>query len=171
MTLLKIILIICILEVSTKIGFILSSKFNKRLQEYLIIEDILIYIEGRIKYSQENLINIFKDLSIQYKNSNFGRLFSNINDDLISNNSTLYEAFSNNIEKNKNMFSCNLDILLQLAKNLGNSDVENQIKNISLLKDRIKVLIKNSKVIKEKNEKLYRNLGIICGLTIAIILI
>lgn len=170
MIFLKIILIICILEISTKIGFILSSKFNKRLKEYLIIEDILIYIESKIKYSQENLMDIFKQLSIEYKDNNFGKLFMNINHDLVSNNYTLYEAFSNNIEKSKNMFSCDLDILLQLAKNLGNSDVEDQIKNISLLKDRIKILIKNSKIIKEKNEKLYRNLGIICGLTIAIIL-
>lgn len=171
MAFLKVILIVFILEVSTKIGFILSSKFNKRLKEYLIIEDILIYIEGKIKYSQDNLIEIFRELSIQYKNSNFGILFESINKDLVSNNYTIYETFLNNIEKYKNMFSCDLDILIQLSKNLGNSDVEDQIKNLSLLKDRIKVLIKDAKSVKDKNEKLYRNLGIICGLTIAIILI
>lgn len=171
MTFLKVILIVCILEACTKIGFILSSKFNKRLKEYLIIEDILTYIESKIKYSQDNLIDIFKDLTNQYKNSNFGALFDNINNDLISNNYTIYEAFYNNIEKYKNMFSCNLDILIQLSKNLGNSNVEDQIKNLSLLKERIKVVIKDAKNIKEKNERLYRNLGIICGLTIAIILI
>ncbi len=61
--------------------------------------------------------------------------------------------------------------LSNLGKLLGKTNVEGQISEIELLEKSIDEQIILAEEEKRKNEKLYRSLGIIIGLTIVIILI
>ncbi len=171
MYILKIVVCICILEISTYIGIVLGRQLKNRTKEYVTLQSICIYIESRIKYSGDNLIDIFEDIARQNKDNNFGKLFLDITCQMKKNIYTLNECISRGISNNQYRFSCNFDILLELSNSLGKSDVENQIKAINLAKDRISVKIDESRVFENKNMKLYRNLGVICGMMLVIVLI
>jgi len=53
---------------------------------------------------------------------------------------------------------------------LGSSDVEGQIKNIRLTINQLKLQEQKAEELRAKNEAMYRNLGILGGLAIIIIL-
>lgn len=70
-----------------------------------------------------------------------------------------------------NMKKEDLIILENLEKLLGKTNIEGQLSEIELME---KFIIDQSKIAEDeqkKNEKMYRSLGIIAGLAIAIILI
>lgn len=167
----KIIICICILEISTYIGIILGRQLKNRTNEYTQLQSICTYIEGRIKYSQDNLINIFEDVYRQNEKNNFGKLFFDITSEMQKNIYTLSECINRGINNNRYRFSCEFDIFLELSNCLGKSNVENQIKAITLAKERIVDKIQESKLVESKNIKLYRNLGVICGIMLVIVLI
>ena len=171
MYILKFIICICILEITTYIGIILGNQLKNRTKEYMQLQTICTYIEGRIKYSQDNLIDIFTDVYKENDKNNFGILFHDITNEMKKNIYSLSDCISRGISKNQYMFSCDFNILHQLANNLGKTNVENQIKAIELAKERIVEKISESKEVELKNTKLYRNLGVICGIMLVIVLI
>ena len=63
------------------------------------------------------------------------------------------------------------DILKKLGKLLGQTDVEGQISEIEVVTKFLDTQLSNAEEERNKNEKMYRTLGIVSGLTIAIILI
>lgn len=171
MYILKIVICICILEITTYIGIMLGNQLKNRTKEYMQLQTICTYIEGRIKYSQDNLIDIFTDVYKENEKNNFGILFHDITNEMKKNIYSLNDCISRGISKNQYRFSCDFNILEQLANNLGKTNVENQVKSIMLAKERIVQKICESKEIETKNMKLYRNLGIICGIMLVIVLI
>ena len=60
--------------------------------------------------------------------------------------------------------------LNNLSKLLGRTDLEGQINQIEMTSDFLEEQIKKAEKEKEKNEKMYRTLGVILGMTIVIIL-
>lgn len=167
----KLIVCICILEISTYIGITLGKQLKNRTKEYVTLQSICTYIESRIKYSQDNLIDIFDDVHEQNKNNNFGFLFEDITNQMKKNIYSLSECISRGISNNQYRFCCDFNVLQELSNSLGKSNVENQVKAIELAKTRIKESLDESKEIENKNSKLYRNLGVICGIMLVIVLI
>ena len=70
-----------------------------------------------------------------------------------------------------NMTKEDLKVLENFEKLLGKTSIEGQLSEIELLEKFIDKQIENAEEERKKNEKLYRNLGVIAGLAIAIILI
>lgn len=167
----KILVCIGILEICTYIGIIMSRQLKNKTKEYENLLSICIYIESRIKYSEDNLIYIFEDVCKQNNDNSFGKLFLDISNEMKKNIYTLNECISRGINNNRYRFSCDFDVLLELTNSLGKSNVENQIKAIGLAKSRIDVHIKECREYENKNIKLYRNLGVICGVMLVIVLI
>ncbi len=64
-----------------------------------------------------------------------------------------------------------INVLKTLEKLLGKTNVEGQLSEIELLKNSIDTQIQKAEEERYKNERLYKNLGIIVGLAIVIILI
>ena len=58
-----------------------------------------------------------------------------------------------------------------LSKLLGMTDVEGQISQIDITENFLNNQIQNAEMERQKNEKLYKKLGITIGATIVIILI
>ncbi|MCI8309732.1 MAG: hypothetical protein HFJ45_06055 [Clostridia bacterium] len=63
------------------------------------------------------------------------------------------------------------EVLSMLGKMLGKTDKFGQIQEIDIVSKFLDKQIENSEEEKRKNEKLYKTLGIVCGLTLAIILV
>lgn len=64
-----------------------------------------------------------------------------------------------------------INVLKTLEKLLGKTNVDGQLSEIELLKTSVDSQIQKAEDERLKNEKLYKNLGIIVGLAIVIILI
>lgn len=171
MYILKIILCLGILEISTYIGMVFSKKLDKTMQEYVELQNILIYIKTSIQYLNQDILQIFEEIYIKYKHQNWGILFKNILDEINMNSLSLNQAILSSTNKYKFMFCSDLDILEKIGDNLGKTDVSDQINNISLYEERLKEKISKAKDEKNKKEKMYRSLGIICGIMLVIVLI
>lgn len=82
------------------------------------------------------------------------------------------EAWRYSIENSKtNMKEEDLKVLINLEKLLGKTDINGQLSELKLIDTFISKQIEDAKEEQKKNEKLYKSLGIIAGLVIAIILI
>ena len=64
-----------------------------------------------------------------------------------------------------------IDIIRNLGRLLGKTDIEGQISEIKLVNNFLDIQIKDAEEEKNKNEKMYRTLGIVAGMTITILLI
>ena len=62
------------------------------------------------------------------------------------------------------------EIILMLGKLLGKTDKNGQISEIDLVSKFLDKQINDSEEDKQKNEKLYKTLGVVCGLVIAIVM-
>ena len=63
------------------------------------------------------------------------------------------------------------EVLKMLGKMLGKTDKAGQINEIDIVSKFLDKQIEDSEEDKRKNEKLYKTLGIVCGLTLAIVLV
>lgn len=63
------------------------------------------------------------------------------------------------------------EVLKMLGKMLGKTDKLGQINEINIVSRFLDKQIEDSEEEKKKNEKLYKTLGVVCGLTLAIVLV
>ena len=82
------------------------------------------------------------------------------------------EAWANALTDIKsNLLEEDIIILKNLGRLLGQTDIEGQISEIEVVIQFLNTQLENARQERIKNEKMYRTLGIVSGLTIAIILI
>lgn len=82
------------------------------------------------------------------------------------------EAWNEGIETvNSNMTLEDKSTLKNLGKLLGKTDLEGQISEIRLVTDLLNTQIELAEIDRRKNEKMYKTLGGIIGLTLVIIFV
>lgn len=70
-----------------------------------------------------------------------------------------------------NMKEDDIGIIKNLGRLLGKTDIEGQLNEIKLVNNFLDTQIRTAEDEKNKNEKMYRTLGIVAGMTITILLI
>ncbi len=169
MIIIKLILLIAILGISIFLGLAFANKYKGRVIDLKNIRNSLNILETKIKYTYDPLPRIFETLSNSFGNG-IGEIFKTAKDEM--KNLSAGEAWKIAIDNsNTNMNAEDLSILKNFDKLLGKTNVEGQLSEIELLKRYIDTQIKKAEEAQKKNEKLYKDLGIIVGLTIVIILI
>ena len=102
-------------------------------------------------------------------------VFKEISDHLKANkNGDLFQSFHSVVgilRNSLNLKDEDIELFLSLGRVLGSSDRKDQEKNFNFVFKQISVLQKEAKIEKDKNEKIYKNLGILSGITILIILL
>ncbi|SCY98565.1 sporulation protein [Alkaliphilus peptidifermentans] len=68
------------------------------------------------------------------------------------------------------LFDEDLELLKQLGNNLGTTDIDNQVKHIRLIMEEVRRNYQEAIIAENKNVKLYKQLGLLAGFAIAIIL-
>ena len=160
--------LVIVFVISTVLGITISNKYKERTKDLKTIRNILNILETKIKYTYEPLPSIFNDISNEYPEK-VGEIFK-ISKEKMKDFSA-GEAWHLAIENsNTSMNKEDLSALKNLEKLLGKTNVEGQLSEIELMKNVIDTQIKKSEEEQSKNEKLYKNLGIIVGLAIVIIL-
>ena len=70
-----------------------------------------------------------------------------------------------------NLNNDDIEIIKELGISLGQTDLEGQLKNIRLVQTALKSQLDNAREEKNRNFKLYRNMGVLCGLILIIIIL
>ncbi|TYQ13363.1 UNVERIFIED_CONTAM: stage III sporulation protein AB [Acetivibrio alkalicellulosi] len=157
----------------TLLGYIHSKKCSKRPGQLRVLQGMLQIFENEICFLSNKLIDAF--LKINRGSDNEVSLFFESTVDNLKNNSgfSASEAWSKSVRDNIKYTSLNKEdeeIIVSFGKMLGNSDLEGQIKNIRLTLNQLKIQEQKAEEFRKKNETMYRNLGILGGLAIIIIL-
>ena len=164
----KIIIYAFIFLTSSAIGIIVSKKYEQRVAELKEIKNALNMFKTKIKFTYEPIPEIFEEIS-ETMNTRTGKVFrmASCNMKLLTAGDAWNMAIDSNIleinEEDKR-------VLKDLSRLLGQTDIEGQINQIELTSLFLDGQIKKAEEDKEKNQKMYRILGMIIGLSIVIIL-
>lgn len=151
------------------IGILVSKKYSGRVKELKDMKNALNMLETKIKYTYEALPEIFEEISKQITGE-IGQIFRNSAKKMQVKSAG--DAWNESIDfANTNMDIEDKAILKTLGKLLGKTDAEGQISEIKLVSNFLDTQIKVAEQERNKNEKMYKTLGGIVGLTIVIILI
>ena len=170
----KIILLFLVLAASTAIGFFIANRYSVRVRE---LEDLAIALEifeTKISYTYDNLIDTFTYISENLKTKVYRIFFITAEHLRESKNMSAGDVFRNVVDDEKIFLELNekdTEILKGLSVSLGQTDLENQIKNIRLTLQMINTQLKEAYEEKGKNFKMYRNMGVLTGLVLIILLI
>ncbi len=165
----KIFLLILIITVSNYMGILFSKKYANREKEIKQMKTALNMFATKIKYTYEPIPSLFMEIANKI-GGNIGNIFSQsatrMKEELAG------EAWENALEEvSNNLSKEDITVLKNLGKLLGETDVEGQINQIEVVNQFLNSQLENANEERRKNEKMYRTLGIVTGLTIAIILI
>lgn len=169
MLIIKLIILLSVFVSCLLIGILMAKKYTNRLQELREMKNALNMFETKIKFTYESLPEIFKEISRQC-NKNIGDIFKKACEDM--KDKSAGEAWNESIDTvNSNMNIEDKTILKSLGKLLGKTDIEGQISEIKLVSRFLDTQIELAEKEKEKNEKMYKTLGGVVGLTLVIIFI
>ncbi len=174
MIILKLLCLSLILCICTIIGNYYGKKYALRYENLVSLEQSIKILETEIVYGATPLPDA---LSNVYKKGNprVSYIFELIKEDLISNKRNfVYESFlllENELKNRLNLKDEDVEIFFSLGRVLASSDRTDQSRIFKLTLNQIAAQIEDAKIDKNQNEKLYRNLGVITGLGIIILLI
>lgn len=174
MVLLKLISTLFIFLTSSTIGYLYGKTFSSRFENLIYLEQCIKILETEIVYAvtplPEALSNVFnkgkKKVSYifdEIKENLFLNKEGGVYNSFLSVESKLYEELY--LQKE------DVEVFLSLGRVLGTSDRKDQQKNFTLILNQIDTQILEAKIERNKNEKLYRSLGIITGVGIIILLV
>lgn len=165
----KIILLISIVVASTILGILFSKKYFNREKELKEMKSALNIFATKIKFTYEPIPNVFLEIANKIE-GNVGQIFARASERMKEENAG--DAWANAFfDIPNNLSKDDITILSNLGRMLGQTDVEGQISEIEVVVQFLDTQLESAKQEKIKNEKMYRTLGIVGGLTIAIILI
>ena len=169
MIIIKGIVLMLVLGASFAIGNLIAKKYVNRVKELKEMKNALNMFETKIRFTYSSVPEIFEDISRQI-DGNVGEVFKKASEKMKTKSAG--EAWNESLDSN-NMNLINEDkiILKNLGKLLGKIDVEGQISEIKLVSEFLDTQIELAESEQKKNEKMYKTLGGIVGLTVVIILI
>ena len=156
MWVLKFITLILIFGGTSFIGILVSKRYENRLRELEKLKSAIHMLEVKIKFTYDTIPKIFREIEVKV-DGNIGRIFGLAQEKM--NNFSLERSWNEAIEdSNCFLLSKDKEILKDLGKTLGQTDVEGQLNQINLIYDFLDVQIKDAVLEKQKNEKLYKTL-------------
>lgn len=163
-----------IVGAASAMGFMFSETLKRRLTQLRELQGALIQLENEIFYTRTALPEACLSVS-EKSNYSVDKVFKKVSE-VLSDNSTnsVYDAFVTALSCNEEYISLtkeDKDIILDLAKALGESDLEGHKKVFSLAEHRINSKVEELQSGVDKNVKMYRYLGFSLGAAVAIILI
>ena len=154
---------------STYIGILISSKYKNRVNDLNEFKRTLNVIKTKIRYTYEPIGDICEEIA-QINSTSIGKLFEEVNKLLKT--KPITEAWDIAIDTYGNNFSKeDKKLIKSFGKMLGKTDKEGQVSQILELQEFLSLQIDKAEMERQKNEKLYKSLGMVIGIAIIIILI
>lgn len=165
----KIVILILVFGSSFSIGKLIAGKYINRVRELKEMKSALNIFETKIKFTYESVPEIFEQIGNQME-GNIGSIFKESSKKM--KDVSAGEAWIQSIEKTEsNLNKEDKEILKKLGKLLGRTDADGQISEIELVSNFLDTQIDIAENERSKNEKMYKTLGGIIGLTLVIIFI
>ena len=165
----KLFLLALIIGVSSALGILFSKKYANREKEIKEMKNALNMFATKIKFTYEPIPNLFMEIANKL-GGNIGAIFQRAA--IKMKEETAGNAWNNALEEvNHNLTKEDVTVLKNLSRLLGQTDLEGQISEIEEVNQFLTSQLENAGEERRKNEKMYRTLGVVTGLTIAIILI
>ena len=169
MLILKILLLALIVGVSSMIGILFSKKYINREKEIRELKAALSMFSTKIKFTYEPIPSLFMEIANKNK-GNVGNIFARAAE--IMKEKPAGEAWEQALcDTNNNFNKEDMEVIKSLSKMLGQTDIEGQISEIEVVNEFLSSQLEKAVEERRKNEKMYRTLGIVTGIKIAIILI
>lgn len=168
----KLIVSVIVILLTTYIGVYLSNNLKKREEMLSEIIRFFDFVENEIKYMMMILPNAL-EISRQKISSDFRDAIGMIVCDMLENDdlTEVDKSIVKNIESIKELAPYDKNIIISTLKNLGRSNVDAQINILENAKNSILAQLEEAKKSKSKNSKVYRTVGVISGLMIVLVLI
>lgn len=171
MQIFKLIILFIIFIASSSIGYIIANQYKNRVDELKELKNALNMLKTKMKYTYETIPDIFEEISKKTKEN-----ISNIFKSSIYNMKMLQmnagQAWKKSVIDSKTSLNQeDKTVLINLEKLLGKTDLEGQVGEIEMTNDFLDSQIEKAEKEKIKNEKLYKTLGNVIGMTIVILLI
>lgn len=162
-------LLIVIFMLSTAIGIVISKIYENRVTELKEFKNILNIIKTKIKFTYEPLAEIFEQVSLDSR-SNVEKIFARMS--IQMNYYPVRNVWEDCIqEADISINQEDKEIIKKLGKLLGQTDVEGQVSEIEVTQNFLDMQIEKAEEAKNKNQKMYKTLGVVMGLTFVIVLI
>lgn len=170
MVIIKSLILLGIMGICTQIGIMKSKTYKYRLEQLQEIKNILNIFKTKIKFTYEPIPEIFENIAENTEDKKIREIFRKAAEDMKY--LPAGQAFDKNVDNVETyLLEEDKKAIKTLSKLLGKTDIEGQISEIELTDTYIDEQIEKAKQNKSKNEKLYKTMGVIVGLTIVIILI
>ena len=152
MEVIKIFMLFLVFVTSTLIGKFLSKRYVYRLEELEEVQNSLNIFKSKIKFTYEPIPEIFEEIS-QNTSKNIGLIFlkakQKMNEETANN--AWEEALDEVVKENKtNLKNEDINILKNLSKLLGQTDVDGQVSQIEITQNFLETQIKEARSRKSK---------------------
>jgi len=171
--LLKVISSTLIIISCTLLGMHMSYRYNRRIYNIRVLQSILAYLETEMIYYStflsQAIRNSIRTLSGEWK-AFFVEMASVLED---KNEYSLADAWQECLKKIRNnpyIGKEEYEIMYRFGLQLGNGDRQSQVKYFELAQHQLKTEEKKAQQIGLSYGKMYRSLGILLGIGIAIVL-
>ena len=169
MIIIKLFILALIFLAVSGVGILIAGKYKGRVKELREMKKGLNMLETKIKFTYEPLPEIFQEIANTLEQQ-IGNIFRTAS--IKMNQESAKQAWEDSIEiANTNMKVEDLEILKGLGKLLGKTALEGQVSEIELTNSFLDTQIQKAQKECEKNEKLYKTLGMVTGLALVILLI
>lgn len=167
MMILKFLACIMIILICTYLGMEKSKSYERRVLELQKIKNGFNYFRSKIEFTYEPVKEILEGVSnfIYMEEEN---LFAKTKEYM--KNLNLNQAWNKAIDEEINIDKEDKEILKMFGKLLGKTDKNGQISEIDLSLNFVEKQIQKAELEKSKNTKLFKSLGLLVGMGIAIIL-
>lgn len=156
------------------IGFQMSRRLAERPRQIRQLRSALSFLETEIGYGKRHLSEACFTIAereqgvISHLFKEWGQRLSQMD------GSSTYECFQEVIEQNWKltaMGKAEQSVLLSLCQSIGMSDRENQLHHLHLTKTNLEVEEHKARDEQNRYEKMYKSLGVLTGILLAILLI
>ena len=170
MIFLKIIVYIALFISCYLIGLLTSKRYVNRVDELREFKNALNIFKTKIRFTYEPIPEVFKQISNSL-NNNVGNVFNKSAEYMKI--KTAEYSWNKAVDERTglSLLKEDVDVLKNLGKLLGKTDLEGQINEINLVENFLDNQIAKSEKERANNEKLYKTLGVVCGLGLVIVLI
>lgn len=154
---------------SAAIGILFSKKYANREKEIKEMKNALNMFLTKIKFTYEPIPSVFLEIGNKI-GENVGNIFIRASENMKEKSAG--ESWVQALEDStNNLNNEDIAVLKNLGRLLGQTDLEGQVSEIEVVNQFLTSQLENAREERRKNEKMYRTLGLVSGLTIAIILI
>jgi stage III sporulation protein AB len=167
--------IVGLLGLVVSIGLIGIAKANTLKRRLFLLEDymqMVILIKGQINYFKESLPDIFRKIEKNSSSKAF-LLLSDISNILVGTSnieiSQIWVSSTASMYKDEPITKEDLEIFNYLSTFIGQTDFENHLHHFTYLEEKLQKQIKEASDNLHKNGPMYRKMGFLIGMIVALL--